>query len=60
MRNSLFVVILIMVVGFVCGLSRAADLEIILGTSSAFNIVRGTSNSGSSTFYIGSSTVSIG
>lgn len=61
MRKGLFVVILIMVVGFVCGLSRAADLEIILGTSSAFNIVRGTStSSGTSTLYIGSSTVSIG
>lgn len=61
MRKGLFVVTLIMVVGFACGLSRAADLEVILGASSAFNIVRGTSVSlGTSTLYIGSSTVSIG
>lgn len=61
MRKGLFVVILMMVVGFVCGLSRAADLEVILGTSSAFNVVRGTSvSSGTSTLYVGSSTVSIG
>lgn len=61
MRNNLFIGILIMMVGFVCGVSNAADMEVILGTSSAFNIVRGASvSSGTSTIYVGSSTVSIG
>lgn len=43
------------------GLARAGDLEVFLGTSSGFKIVRGTSvSSGTTTFYVGSSTVSIG
>ena len=43
------------------GLIKAADLEIILGTSSAFNVVRGASVAGgTSTLYVGSTTVSIG
>jgi len=43
------------------GLTKAADVEVILGTSSGFKIVRGTSvSAGTSTFFVGSSTVSIG
>src|SRR3989304_4584412 len=43
------------------GLTKAADVEIILGSSSAFNVVRGTSVAGgTSTLYVGSVTVSIG
>src|SRR3972149_4807879 len=43
------------------GSAKAADVEIILGTSSGFKIVRGTSvSAGTSTFFVGSSTVSIG
>src|SRR3990167_2002542 len=38
----------------------AADVELILGTSSAFNVVRGTTVAGgTSTIYVGSATVSI-
>jgi len=41
--------------------ARAADVEIILGSSSAFNVVRGASVAGgTSTLYVGSVTVSIG
>jgi len=40
---------------------RAADVELILGTSSAFNVVRGTNIAGgTSKFYVGSATVSVG
>ncbi len=47
--------------GLVHGLASAADVNVILGTSSGFNVVRGISaSSGTSTFYIGSSTVSMG
>ncbi|HHT9142249.1 MAG TPA: hypothetical protein ACFYD8_04205, partial [Candidatus Wujingus californicus] len=43
------------------GLICAADMELILGTSSAFNVVRGTDvSSGTKMLYVGSSTVSIG
>src|SRR3990167_7622737 len=43
------------------GSAKAADVEIILGTSSGFKIVRSTSvSAGTSTFFVGSSTVSIG
>src|SRR3989339_1520809 len=43
------------------GSAKAADVEVILGTSSGFKIVRGTSvSAGTSTFFVGSSTVSIG
>ena len=42
------------------GLIYAADVELILGTSSAFNVVRGTTVAGgTSTIYVGSATVSI-
>ena len=47
--------------GLSYGLIKAADVEIILGTSSAFNVVRGASVAGgTSTLYVGSTTVSIG
>jgi len=47
--------------GLSYGLIKAADVEIILGTSSAFNVVRGTStSSGTKMVYVGSATVSIG
>src|SRR3990167_8830178 len=43
------------------GSAKAADVEVILGTSSGFKIVRSTSvSAGTSTFFVGSSTVSIG
>ena len=43
------------------GIGKAADFEIILGSSSAFNVVRGTTVAGgTSTLYVGSATVSIG
>src|SRR3989339_1110190 len=43
------------------GLICAADVELILGTSSGFNVVRGTTVAGgTSTIYVGSATVSIG
>src|SRR3990170_3637821 len=49
------------IIGLGYGLAKAADFEVILGTSSGFNIVRGTSvSAGTSTFFVGSSTVSIG
>ena len=42
------------------GLICAADVELILGTSSGFNVVRGTTVAGgTSTIYVGSATVSI-
>ena len=42
------------------GLICAADFEIILGSSSGFNVVRGTTVAGgTSTLYVGSTTVSI-
>src|SRR3972149_10443754 len=49
------------VFGMGYGLICAADVELILGTSSAFNVVRGTEiASGVNLFYIGPSTVGIG
>lgn len=58
-------VIGILLVGILFGLgygpARAADIEIIMGPSSGFNVVRGTSAAaGTSTLYVGSSTVSVG
>ena len=51
----------VIVVGLGHKLIKAADVEIILGTSSAFNVVRGTDvSSGTKMLYVGSSTVSIG
>lgn len=63
MKRGIIVALLflgiIIVLGY--GLTKAADFEVILGTSSGFNIVRGTSvSAGTSTFFVGSSTVSIG
>ena len=56
---ALFLVGIIMGIGY--GSAKAADVEVILGTSSGFTIVRGTSvSAGTSTFFVGSSTVSIG
>ncbi len=59
------VIVILLLVGVIAGLGyglvKAANVEVILGTSSGFNVVRGTSvSSGTSTLYIGSSTVSIG
>ena len=52
-------------IGILLGLSngiiKAADVELILGPSNAFNVVRGTSVAGgTSALYVGSTTVSIG
>lgn len=64
MKNCLIVVLFSM--GVLIGLgygssTKAADVEVILGTSSGFKIVRGTSvSAGTSTFFVGSTTVSIG
>lgn len=63
MKRSVIVILLLVGVftGLGYGLVKAANVEVILGTSSGFNVVRGTSvSSGTSTLYIGSSTVSIG
>src|SRR3989338_7970265 len=60
-KAFLFVFILnLTVFGLGYGLICAADVELILGTSSAFNVVRGTTVAGwTSTIYVGSATVSI-
>ncbi|HHT9146693.1 MAG TPA: hypothetical protein ACFYD4_13640, partial [Candidatus Wunengus sp. YC61] len=56
---ALFLVGIILGIGY--ELTKAADVEVILGTSSGFKIVRGTSvSAGTSIFFVGSSTVSIG
>ena len=59
---SVVVAMVFVFLSVICSASaRAADFEVILGTSSGFNVVRGSSvASGTSTFYIGSSTVSVG
>ncbi|MBI4221339.1 MAG: hypothetical protein HY607_01465, partial [Planctomycetes bacterium] len=63
MRRNLLIALWIAVIAVGLGhkLTKAADVQIILGTSSGFNVVRGTSvSAGTSTFFVGSSTVSIG
>lgn len=63
MKRGIIVVLLLVgiIIGLGYGLTKAADVEVILGTSSGFNVVRGTSvSAGTSTFFVGSSTVSIG
>src|SRR3990170_5086334 len=63
MKRGIIVVLLFVgtIIGLGYRLSKAADFEVILGSSSEFNIVRGTSvSAGTSTFFVGSSTVSIG
>ncbi|HHT9138662.1 MAG TPA: hypothetical protein ACFYEK_15635 [Candidatus Wunengus sp. YC60] len=64
MKRNIFVVLLFLVEVSIClvsGIANAADVEIILGASSAFNVVRGTDvSSGTKLLYVGSSTVSIG
>ena len=63
MKRGIIVALLFLgiIIGLGYGLAKAADFEVILGTSSGFNIVRGTSvSAGTSTFFVGSSTVSIG
>lgn len=63
MKNWLIVVLFStgILIGLGYGSTKAADVEVILGTSSGFKIVRGTSvSAGTSTFFVGSSTVSIG
>lgn len=63
MKHGLIIVVLF-TTGILIGLgyssTKAADVEIILGTSSAFNVVRGTDVSSGTKLYVGSSTVSIG
>ncbi len=61
LKAFLFTVILnLTILGTGYGLICAADVELILGTSSAFNVVRGTTVAGgTSTIYVGSATVSI-
>ncbi len=54
------VILNLTILGTGYGLICAADVELILGTSSAFNVVRGTTVAGgTSTIYVGSATVSI-
>ena len=64
MKRNIFVALLFLTEVSICMVSgkvKAADVEIILGTSSAFNVVRGASVAGgTSTLYVGSTTVSIG
>ena len=63
MKRGIIVVLFFVgtIIGLGYRLSKAADFEVILGSSSEFNIVRGTSvSAGTSTFFVGSSTVSIG
>lgn len=46
---------------FMCKPAEALDVELTLGTESAFNVVRGTSvSTGTTLFYVGTSTVGIG
>lgn len=53
--------IIFIMCGFICKPAMAADVELTLGTESAFNVVRGTSvSSGTTLFYVGTSTVGIG
>jgi hypothetical protein len=52
---------IIVLAGFVCKPVSALDVELTLGTESAFNVVRGTSTStGTTLFYVGTSTVGVG
>ena len=47
--------------GLICKPAMALDVELTLGTESAFNVVRGTSTStGTTLFYVGTSTVGVG
>mgnify|MGYP001572352298 CR=1 FL=1 len=61
MKRGITVALLLVgiIIGIGYGLIKAADVEIILGTSSAFNVVRGTDVSSGTKLYVGSSTVSI-
>ena len=47
---ALFLVGIILGIGY--GLTKAADVEVILGTSSGFNIVRGTSVSAGTSIFL--------
>ena len=64
MKRNFLVALLFLMGVSICllsGIVKAADVEIILGTSSGFNVVRGTDvSSGTKLLYVGSSTVSIG
>ncbi|MBI2556127.1 MAG: hypothetical protein HYW13_01665, partial [Planctomycetes bacterium] len=56
MRRNLLIALWIAVIAVGLGhkLTKAADVQIILGTSSGFNVVRGTSvSAGTSTFFVG-------